>query len=83
MAGYFWDQLYVDKMKRNRKIKFRVVRSNDQNNNRLETRDRDLMIAINRRNNSIRPISIDRSIDRNEAEGKGREATPFARSDLG
>lgn len=45
--------------------------------------DRDLMIAINRRNNSIRPISIDRSIDRNEAEGKGREATPFARSDLG
>lgn len=35
MAGYFWNQLYVDKMKRNRKIKFSVVRSNDQNNNRL------------------------------------------------
>lgn len=73
----------MDKMKRNRKIKFRVVRSNDQNNNRLETRDRDLMIAINRRNNSIRPISIDRSIDRSKrsgGKGKGSDTVREVRS---
>lgn len=64
----------MDKMKRNRRIKFRVVRSNDQNN-RLETRDRDLMIAIRGiiQYSSNKPINFHRSIDRNEAEEKGSD----------
>lgn len=83
MAGYFWDQLYVDKMKRNRKIKFRVV----QMIKIIIDWKRGIGIWWSQLTDGIIQYaqfpSIDRSIDRNEAEGKGREATPFARSDLG